>query len=132
MGGNFPAKLCVSTLVPINAAVFTRRARETIMSNADDTLDLSETNSGGTAGAGLGGDRAAELKQRAQAAWSQGTDQVRLQAMQAKDYLNQNYGQYQQQLTDKIVEKPLTSALVALGAGVVLGLALTSGRGGRD
>lgn len=103
---------------------------------ADDTLDLSETTQGGTAGANLGGsaanDRANDLKQRAQEALTQGADQVRYQATQAKDYANQQFGQYQQQITDKIVEKPLTSALVALGAGVVLGLALTSGRGSRD
>jgi ElaB/YqjD/DUF883 family membrane-anchored ribosome-binding protein len=98
---------------------------------ADDTLDLSETTSGGTAGSGLAG-KASDLKARAQEALSQGTDTVRLQALQAKDYANQQFGQYQQQITDKIVEKPLTSALVALGAGVVLGLALTSGRGSRD
>ena len=94
-----------------------------------DALDASETTRGGTAGLS---DKASDLKARAQEALSQGSDQVRLQAMQAKDYANQQLGQYQQQITDKIVEKPLTSALVALGAGVVLGLALTSGRGGRD
>lgn len=98
---------------------------------ADDMLDLSETTRGGTSGAGLAG-KAGDLKARAQEALTQGSDQVRYQALQAKDYANQQFGQYQQQLTDKIVEKPLTSALVALGAGVVLGLALTSGRGSRD
>lgn len=96
----------------------------------DDTLDLSETTRGGTGG-NLSG-KAQDLKARAQEALTQGTDQVRYQALQAKDYANQQFGQYQQQITDKIVEKPLTSALVALGAGVVLGLALTSGRGHRD
>lgn len=96
---------------------------------ADDTLDLSETSRGGTAGLSS---KTSELRQRAQEALTQGADQVRTQALQAKDYANQQFGQYQQQLTDKIVEKPLTSALVALGAGVVLGLALTSGRGSRD
>jgi ElaB/YqjD/DUF883 family membrane-anchored ribosome-binding protein len=96
---------------------------------SDDALDTSETTRGGTAG--LSG-KASDLKARAQEALTQGSDTVRLQAMQAKDYANQQLGQYQQQITDKIVEKPLTSALVALGAGVVLGLALTSGRGGRD
>ncbi|MBW3616361.1 MAG: hypothetical protein KY446_01215 [Proteobacteria bacterium] len=95
----------------------------------DGALDASEITQGGTAG--LSG-KASDLKARAQQALSQGSDQVRLQAMQAKDYANQQFGQYQQQLTDRIVEKPLTSALVALGAGVVLGLALTSGRGDRD
>lgn len=93
----------------------------------DDDLDASETTQGGTSGA-AGGFNADQLKQRAQEALTQGADQVRYQALQAKDYVNQNFGQYQQQLTDKIVEKPLTSALVALGAGVVLGLALTGGR----
>ena len=95
----------------------------------NDALDASETTRGGTAG--LSG-RASDLKARAQEALTSGSDQVRLQAMQAKDYANQQFGQYQQQITDKIVEKPLTSALVALGAGVVLGLALTAGRGDRD
>lgn len=94
-----------------------------------DAFDASETTQGGSAGLGA---KAADLRARAQDALNQGSDQVRLQAMQAKDYANQQFGQYQQQITDKIVEKPLTSALVALGAGVVLGLALTSGRGGRD
>jgi ElaB/YqjD/DUF883 family membrane-anchored ribosome-binding protein len=94
----------------------------------DDALDASETTQGGTAGASGGGFKADELKQRAQEALTQGVDQARYRAMQAKDYANQNFGQYQQQLTDKIVEKPLTSALVALGAGVVLGLALTGRR----
>ena len=97
----------------------------------DDAFDASETTQGGTSGAS-GGFKADELKQRAQEALTQGVDQARYRAMQAKDYANQQLGQYQQQITDKIVEKPLTSALVALGAGVVLGLALTSGRGGRD
>ena len=96
-----------------------------------DALDASETTQGGTAGAALSG-KAGDLKARAQQALTQGSDQVRLQAMQAKDYANQQFGQYQQQITDRIVEKPLTSALVALGAGVVLGLALTSSRGSRD
>ena len=96
---------------------------------ADDAFDSSETTQGGSAGLGA---KASDLKARAQEALTQGSDQVRYQAMQAKDYANQHLGQYQQQITDKIVEKPLTSALVALGAGVVLGLALTSGRGGRD
>ena len=93
----------------------------------DDALDSSETTQGGMAGAS-GGFNPDQLKQRAQEALTQGVDQARYRAMQAKDYADQNFGQYQQQLTDKIVEKPLTSALVALGAGVVLGLALTGGR----
>ena len=96
---------------------------------ADDQFDASETTQGASSGLGS---KASDLKARAQEALTQGSDQVRYQAMQAKDYANQQFGQYQQQITDKIVEKPLTSALVALGAGVVLGLALTSGRGGRD
>lgn len=88
----------------------------------NDSLNSSQTSQG----------RAGDLKARAQEALTQGADQVRYQALQAKDYANQQFGQAQQVLTDKIVERPLTSALVALGAGVVLGLALTSGRGGKD
>jgi len=88
--------------------------------SAGGALDASETTQG----------RAGELKARAQEALTQGADQIRYQALQAKDYANQQFGQAQQQLTDRIVERPLTSALVALGAGVVLGLALRGG--GRD
>ncbi len=85
-----------------------------------DALSASDTTQG----------RASDLKARAQEALTQGADQVRYQALQAKDYANQQFGQAQQQLTDRIVERPLASALVALGAGVVLGLALRGG--GRD
>jgi len=88
--------------------------------SAGGALHASETTQG----------RAGELKARAQEALTQGADQIRYQALQAKDYANQQFGQAQQQLTDRIVERPLTSALVALGAGVVLGLALRGG--GRD
>ncbi len=89
---------------------------------ADDQLDASSTSQG----------RAGDLKARAQQAFSQGADQVRTQALQARDYANQQFGTAQQAITDKIIERPLTSAMVALGAGVVLGLALTAGRGGRS
>lgn len=89
---------------------------------ADDALSAADTTQG----------RAGELKARAQQALTQGADQVRYQALQAKDYANQQFGQAQQALTDKIVERPIASALMALGAGVVLGIALNSGRGGRD
>jgi ElaB/YqjD/DUF883 family membrane-anchored ribosome-binding protein len=87
---------------------------------ADDALGASDTTQG----------RASELKARAQDALNQGADQVRYQALQAKDYANQQFGQAQQVITDRIVERPLASALVALGAGVVLGMALRGG--GRD
>ena len=89
---------------------------------ADDALGASDTTQG----------RASELKARAQQALTQSADQVRYQALQAKDYANQQFGQAQQALTDKIVERPIASALMALGAGVVLGIALNSGRGGKD
>ncbi len=87
---------------------------------ADDALGASDTTQG----------RASDLKARAQEALNQGADQVRYQALQAKDYANQQFGQAQQVITDRIVERPLASALVALGAGVVLGMALRGG--GRD
>lgn len=101
---------------------------------SDDVIGTSQITQGSSAGLGSSGlsSKPADLKARAQEALTQGADQARYQAAQAKDYASQHFGQYQQQLTDKIVEKPLTSALVALGAGVVLGLALTGGRGGRD
>ena len=75
---------------------------------------------------GQGG--ADDLKRRAQEAFTKGMDTARYQALQARDYASQQFGQVQQQLTDRIVERPIASALTALGAGVVLGLLLKGGR----
>jgi ElaB/YqjD/DUF883 family membrane-anchored ribosome-binding protein len=72
--------------------------------------------------------RAAELKRRAQEALNQGLDTARFQAMQARDYASQQFGTAQQALTDRIIERPLASALTALGAGVLIGLLLKGGR----
>ena len=81
--------------------------------SADEDFDTSE-----------GGD----LKRRAQEALTQGLDTARYQAMQARDYAEEQFGQAQQYLTQRITEKPVQSALVALGAGVVLGMLLKGGR----
>ena len=70
----------------------------------------------------------ADLKRRAQEALTQGLDTARYQALQARDYAEEQFGQAQQFLTQRITEKPVQSALVALGAGVVLGLILKGGR----
>ena len=95
------------------------------MSNIDrssDVLDVSET--------GQGGLNTSDLKRRAQEALNQGVDTARYQAMQARDYAGQQFGQAQSYVTDRIIERPLASALTALGAGVVLGLLLSGGRRG--
>jgi len=81
--------------------------------SADDEFDTSES----------------DLKRRAQEAFTQGLDTARYQAMQARDFAEEQFGQVQEYVTTRVREKPVQSALVALGAGVVLGLAL---RGGRD
>ena len=81
---------------------------------ADDDFDASETSQ-------------SDLRRRAQETLQQGMETARYQALQARDYAGQQFGQAQQYLTDKIVERPLAAAAVALGAGLVLGLAL-SGR----
>jgi ElaB/YqjD/DUF883 family membrane-anchored ribosome-binding protein len=75
-----------------------------------------------------GSSRADDIKQRAQEALSQGMDTARYQALQARDYAEEQLGQAQQYLTQRINEKPVQSALVALGAGVVLGMILRGGR----
>ena len=69
-----------------------------------------------------------DLRRRAQEAFNQGLDTARYQAMQARDFAEEQFGQAQQYLTQRITEKPVQSALVALGAGVVLGLLLKGGR----
>jgi len=86
----------------------------------DDILDASDTTQG----------RAGDIKRRAQEALNQGVDTARYQALQAKDYADQQFGQAQTYVTDRIIERPLASALTALGAGVVLGLLLSGGRRG--
>ena len=72
--------------------------------------------------------RSADLKRRAQEALNQGLDTARFQAMQARDYASQQFGTAQQALTDRIIERPLASALTALGAGVLIGLLLKGSR----
>ena len=72
--------------------------------------------------------RAGDLKRRAQEALNQGLDTARFQAAQARDYAGQQWGQAQEVLTQRIVERPISSALMALGAGVVLGMLLKGGR----
>jgi ElaB/YqjD/DUF883 family membrane-anchored ribosome-binding protein len=84
----------------------------------DDLLGASDTTQG----------RAGDLKRRAQEALNQGVDTARYQALQARDYAGQQLNQAQQVLTDRIIERPLASALTALGAGVVLGMLLKGGR----
>jgi ElaB/YqjD/DUF883 family membrane-anchored ribosome-binding protein len=79
----------------------------------DDDLDTSEDG---------------DLRSRAQEALTQGLDTARYQAMQARDFAEEQFGQAQQYVTQRITEKPVQSALVALGAGVVLGLLLKGGR----
>jgi ElaB/YqjD/DUF883 family membrane-anchored ribosome-binding protein len=85
---------------------------------ADDTFSASETTNG----------RAGDLKQRAQETLTQGLDTARYQALQARDYAGQQFSQAQEYATARIVERPITAALTALGAGVVLGLLLKGGR----
>ena len=89
---------------------------------------MTDTNTNGDL---LGEDtqgRSADLKRRAQEALNQGLDTARFQAMQARDYASQQFGTAQQALTDRIIERPLASALTALGAGVLIGLLLKGGR----
>ena len=89
---------------------------------------MSDTNTNGDL---LGEDtqgRTTELKRRAQEALNQGLDTARFQAMQARDYASQQFGTAQQALTDRIIERPLASALTALGAGVLIGLLLKGSR----
>ncbi len=92
------------------------------MTDIDSDRDL--TGEGDSADGG----RAAELKRRAQEALNQGLDTARYQALQARDYAGQQLSQVQQTLTDRIIERPIASALTALGAGVVIGLLLRGGR----
>lgn len=88
--------------------------------SSPERLDASDTASGG----------AADLKRRAQEALNQGLDTARYQAAQARDYASQQFGTAQTYVTDRIVERPLTATLAALGAGVVIGLLLAGGRRG--
>ena len=81
--------------------------------SADEDLDTSEQG---------------DLKRRAQEALTQGLDTARYQASQARDYAEEQFGQVQEYVTQRVREKPVQSALVALGAGVVLGLLLKGGR----
>ena len=69
-----------------------------------------------------------DFARRAQEALSQGLDTARYQAMQARDFAEEQFGQVQEYVTQRVREKPMQSALVALGAGVVLGLLLKGGR----
>ena len=70
----------------------------------------------------------ADLRRRAQEAFSQGVDTARYQAMQARDFAEEQFEQARQYVTQRVTEKPMQSALVALGAGVVLGMLLKGGR----
>ena len=69
-----------------------------------------------------------DMKRRAQEALTQGLDTARYQALQARDFAEEQFGQAQQYVTQRITEKPVQSALMALGAGVVLGMLLKGGR----
>lgn len=80
---------------------------------ADDDLD--------TTGEG-------DMRQRAQEAFSQGLDTARYQAMQARDFAEEQFEQARTYVTQRVTEKPVQSALVALGAGVLLGMLLKGGR----
>ena len=71
---------------------------------------------------------AAQLRRRAEEALHQGLDTARYQALQARDYAEEQLNQAQAYVSQRITERPLTSALVALGAGVVLGMALSGKR----
>ena len=84
----------------------------------DESLDASETTQG----------RAGDIKRRAQEALTTGVDTARYQALQARDYAEEQFGQAREYVTQQIKEKPVQSAMVALGAGVVLGLLLKGGR----
>jgi len=92
---------------------------------------MSNTNSGPELldDEGQGG-MSADLKRRAQEALNTGLDTARYQALQARDYAGQQIGSAQAYLTDRIVERPVTAALTALGVGVVLGMLLSGGRRG--
>ncbi len=69
-----------------------------------------------------------DLTRRAQEALTQGLDTARYQAMQARDFAEEQFEQARQYVTQRVTEKPMQSALVALGAGVVLGMLLKGGR----
>ena len=69
-----------------------------------------------------------DLRQRAQDAFEHGLETARFQAVQAREMAEEQLEEAQKYLTARIVERPLTSALVALGAGVVIGLALSGRR----
>jgi len=83
---------------------------------------------GGSADDDFGASDEADLRQRAQEAFSQGLDTARYQAMQARDYAEEQFDQARQYVTQRITEKPVQSAMVALGAGVLLGMLLKGGR----
>ena len=89
---------------------------------------MTDINRGAAADDDLDSSEAADLKRRAQEALAQGLDTARYQAMQARDYAEEHFGQAQEYLTKRITEKPVQSAMVALGAGVVLGMILKGGR----
>ena len=69
-----------------------------------------------------------DLRQRAQDAFQHGLETARFQAVQAREMAEEQLEQAQKYVAARIVERPLTAALVALGAGVVIGLALSSRR----
>ena len=69
-----------------------------------------------------------DLRQRAQEAFNQGLDTARYQALQARDFAEEQFEQARQYVTQRVTEKPMQSALVALGAGVILGMLLKGGR----
>ena len=92
------------------------------MSNIETGAELPDASEAGGV--------ASDLKRRAQEALNQGVDTARYQALQARDYAGQQLGQAQTYVTDRIVERPLTATLTALGTGVVLGLLLSGGRRG--
>ena len=81
--------------------------------SADEAFDTSESG---------------DLRRRAEEAFAQGLDTARYQAMQARDFAEEQFGQVQEYVTTRVREKPVQSALVALGAGVVLGMLLKGGR----
>ena len=88
---------------------------------------MTDTNRGGAGGAGETSDEG-DLRRRAEEAFSQGLDTARYQALQARDFAEEQFEQARQYVTQRVQEKPVQSALVALGAGVLLGMLLKGGR----
>lgn len=102
-------------------------------SNADIAADEAK------AGAAAAANGASNVKAEAQRSFQEaakhfenvvheGVEQIRAQTRAYADTASQQFDEAQRYMSERVRERPLTSAATALGVGVVIGLLLSGGR----